>query len=80
VRLAVDADARERVVGRLSSDVTVTDAADGSAIVDIPVTNRAAFRSLVLGFGEHVEVAEPPEVRAEIVGWLEQCAAGAPPR
>ena len=35
------------------------------------VTNRDAFRSFVLGFLDHAEVLEPPELRAEVVvGWL----------
>jgi hypothetical protein len=28
------------------------------------------FRAWLLGFVEHAEVLDPPEVRAEIVGWL----------
>ena len=51
--------------------------AGAPVIVDVNVTNRAAFRSFVLGFLEHAEVLEPADLRAEIVDWLEQVEAGA---
>lgn len=47
---------------------------DGAVVVELPVTNRAAFRSFVLSFLEHAEVLGPPELRAEVVGWLEAIA------
>ena len=48
-----------------------------SAVVEVAVTNPAAFRTFVLGFLEHAEVLEPPEMRADLVTWLERVAAGA---
>ncbi|HMC51327.1 MAG TPA: WYL domain-containing protein [Acidimicrobiales bacterium] len=47
---------------------------DGAVVVTLEVTNRAAFRSWVLGFLDHAEVLGPPELRAEVVAWLQ--AAG----
>ena len=44
-------------------------------VVELSVANRAAFRTFVLGFLEHAEVLEPPELRADIVDWLEAIAA-----
>ncbi|HEC08428.1 MAG TPA: WYL domain-containing protein [Acidimicrobiales bacterium] len=44
--------------------------ADGSVVIDVPVRNRGAFRSWLLGLGTHAEVLEPAELRADIVGWL----------
>jgi hypothetical protein len=41
------------------------------------VTNRAAFRTFVLGFLEHAEVLDPPDIRADFVTWLERAASGA---
>ena len=38
--------------------------------MELPVTNRAAFRSFVLSFLEHAEVLEPPELRDDLVAWL----------
>ena len=39
-------------------------------------TNRGAFRSWVLGLGTDVEVLGPPEVRADLVAWLQALVAG----
>jgi len=52
----------------------VRDEGDGSVVAELPVTNRAAFRSFVLSFLEHAEVLDPPELRAEVVEWLEALA------
>jgi proteasome accessory factor B len=38
------------------------------------VTNRDAFRGFVLDFLDHAEVLGPPELRADLVGWLESVA------
>ena len=51
---------------------------DTDTIVEVTVTNRPAFRSFVLGFLEHAEILDPPDVRAEMIDWLEAVAAGAP--
>jgi len=45
---------------------------DGSVVVELPVTNRAAFRSFVLSFLDHAEVLEPEELCADLVAWLER--------
>jgi predicted DNA-binding transcriptional regulator YafY len=45
-------------------------------IVEVTVNNRPAFRSFVLGFLEHAEILDPPDLRADIVEWLEAVAAG----
>lgn len=47
---------------------------DGSTVFGFPVTNRAAFRGWLLGLGRHAEVLGPPELRAEVVAWLEALA------
>ncbi len=44
---------------------------DGSVVVEVPVRNRDAFRSWVLGLRHHAEVLGPIELRREIVAWLE---------
>jgi predicted DNA-binding transcriptional regulator YafY len=80
VRLAVDADHVEGVLGALGAEATLEPepTALGDAVVEITVTNRAAFRSFVLSFLEHAEILEPPDMRAEIVEWLESVVAGTP--
>jgi proteasome accessory factor B len=77
-RLAVDADHLEGVLGALGPEAridTEAKSASGDTVVEVTVTNRAAFRSFVLGFLEHAEVLDPPEMRAEIIEWLEAVAA-----
>lgn len=47
---------------------------DGSILVALRVTNRDAFRSLVLGFLDHAEVVAPAALRDDIVAWLDAMA------
>ncbi|HEX6391861.1 MAG TPA: WYL domain-containing protein [Acidimicrobiales bacterium] len=51
--------------------------ADGSVVFSFPVRNLPAFRSLVLGFLDHVEVLGPPALRSDMVGWLQEIVKGA---
>jgi predicted DNA-binding transcriptional regulator YafY len=44
-------------------------------VVTMTVTNRDSFRSFVLTFLDHAEVLGPPELRTDVVGWLEALAA-----
>lgn len=44
---------------------------DGSVVFEVPVTNTGAFHSFVLGYLDHAEILGPPELRAEMVAWLE---------
>jgi predicted DNA-binding transcriptional regulator YafY len=78
VRLAVDADHLDGVLGELGTDARVVTGTDGATFVDVSVSNQAAFRSFVLGFLEHAEIVDPPDVRAAMIEWLETVAAGAP--
>ena len=47
----------------------------GDVHLRLEVTNREGFRSFVLGLLDHAEVVSPPEVRDEVVSWLEAIAA-----
>ena len=51
---------------------------DGSIVLDVTVTNEAAFRAFVLTFLEHAEILEPPELRASMVSWLQGLITGEP--
>jgi proteasome accessory factor B len=42
----------------------------GAIEVDVPCANVVAFRSWVLGLGEHAEVLGPADVRQHVVDWL----------
>lgn len=81
VRIAVDAGHAPGVLAALGSEARIVSgsAADGEdTIVEVTMTNRAAFRSFVLGFLEHAEILDPTDVRADMIEWLEAVAAGAP--
>jgi len=67
-RVAVDADQAAWARHMLGS---VEECADGSVVATLQVRNGEAFRSFVLSFLEHAEVLEPPELRADLIEWLE---------
>lgn len=77
VRVLVDAE-RAEAARRAAPRAEVEERSDGSVVLVLPVRNVPALRSFVLGFGEDAEVLGPPEVRDEVVRWLEAIAAGAP--
>jgi len=70
-QLLVDADQAGWATGHLGAASVLTRRPDGSTVLRVRVTNRDAFRSFVLGFLDHAEVLEPPDLRAEMVAWLE---------
>jgi predicted DNA-binding transcriptional regulator YafY len=50
---------------------------DGSVLVRVPCGNLVAFRSWVLGLLDDAVVVGPPEVRADVVAWLQAVAGSA---
>jgi proteasome accessory factor B len=72
VRVAVDADYADAMLAEIGGDATVDESDDGSTVVEMAVTNPAAFRTFVLGFLEHAEVLEPADIRADVMTWLER--------
>jgi len=70
-RLLVDGDHGGWAVGQVGPESVVERRADGAIVLDVNVTNRSAFRSFVLGFLDHAEVLGPPELRADVVTWME---------
>jgi predicted DNA-binding transcriptional regulator YafY len=75
--VAVGARRAASVVREVGDDAVVERRDDGTTVVRVPCTNLPAFRSWVLGLLDHAEVLGPPDVRAEIVAWLQACAGGA---
>ena len=69
-RVLIDAPVAAAAVHELGSDAVEERRDDGSVVVALTVTNRAAFRTFVLGLLEHAEVLEPQSLRDDIVGWL----------
>ncbi len=74
VEVLVDTGYVDHAAAVLGADATVTSRPDGSAVVSVPVVDVAAFRTTVLDFLDHAEVLAPPEVREEVVAYLERLA------
>lgn len=70
-RLWVDAEQAAWAEGHVGPDAVAERRPDGSVVLEVRVTNRDAFRSFVLGFLDHAELLGPPELRQELVGWLQ---------
>lgn len=73
-RLAVDGAQAGWAVGQLGPGAVRERGEDGSVVLEVEVTNRPAFRSFVLGFLDHAEVLGPPDLRDEVVAWLQRLA------
>jgi proteasome accessory factor B len=58
-----------------ASEATVVEEQPDGTVVRLPVSDRASFRTLILGFLEHATVLAPQDVRDEIVEWLEGIVA-----
>jgi predicted DNA-binding transcriptional regulator YafY len=77
--LLVDAEQAEWAEARAGADAGRERRADGSVVLTMAVTSRAAFRTFALGFLHHAEVLGPPDLRADMVAWLDAVAAGSAP-
>jgi predicted DNA-binding transcriptional regulator YafY len=77
-RLLVDDSHLPEVRQAIPDVVIVEDRGDGGAVLELEVSNPEAFRGLVLGFLDHVEVLGPPALREDLVAWLEELV-DAPP-
>jgi proteasome accessory factor B len=73
-RVAVDAVQAPWIVDHVGREAVVEAAADGSVVVELPVTSRESFRSFVLSFLDHAEVLSPPVLRDDMIAWLEKVA------
>jgi ABC-type dipeptide/oligopeptide/nickel transport system ATPase component len=60
--------------GRIVEGQVLYHREDGSVVVEEVVCNREAFRSFVLTFLEGAEILGPPELRDDLIGWLEGMA------
>ena len=61
-------------LGHLGEAAVANHREDGSVVVEEVVCNREAFRSFVLTFLEGAEILGPPELRDDLIGWLEGMA------
>jgi predicted DNA-binding transcriptional regulator YafY len=69
-RVRIDGPQATWAVQHVGPDRVMSADEDGSVVVELPVTNRAAFRSFVLSFLEHAEILDPPALRDDLVAWL----------
>ncbi len=69
-RILVDESHASAAARYLGPDVASRRGADGNVTFDVPVVRTEAFRTFVLGFLEHAEILEPPELRQEVIDWL----------
>jgi predicted DNA-binding transcriptional regulator YafY len=74
--VVVAVDAEQAPWARQAPGATAVEGPGGAVELTLQVTNRAAFRSWLLGFLDHAEVLGPPDVRDEVVAWLEAAAGG----
>ncbi|MFP5317547.1 MAG: helix-turn-helix transcriptional regulator [Acidimicrobiia bacterium] len=75
-RLLVDAEQAGWAEGHVGPGAVAERRPDGAVVLEVRVTNRDAFRSFVLGFLDHAELLGPPELRDELVAWLEALCRG----
>ena len=69
-RVAVDGP-QAAVARRTLGDAAVVEESAERTVFELDVTHAEGFRSFVVGFLEHAEVLSPPELRADVVAWLE---------
>ncbi|MFN0027733.1 MAG: helix-turn-helix transcriptional regulator [Acidimicrobiales bacterium] len=69
--LAIDPDQAAAARNDLGADSEIGIDADGRVRFRVEVRNPDAFRGLVLTFLDHAEVMSPPELRADVVAWLQ---------
>lgn len=73
-RVRVDAGLAGWVEADLGSDAVVEREDSGALVVELGVTSPAGLRSWLLGFLDRAELISPPELRSEMVSWLEAMA------
>ena len=73
-RVLFDAEQAPLVRHSIGPDRIDEERPDGSIVVGFDITNRDGFRSFVLSYLDHAVVLEPPELRDDIVAWLEALA------
>ena len=74
-RVLVDGDQAQRVTAELGEEAVVERRDDGAVVVELRVTNRGALRSWVLDRLDRAELLAPPELRTELVEWLQALAS-----
>ena len=79
-RVLVDPPRAAWVIDQLGESAVVERRSDGAVVVGLPVVNRSAFRTWVLDLLDHAEVLAPPELRADMIAWLDALIERKPAR
>lgn len=72
----VDSSLAARVLAEFGDDAVVRKREDGAIEFNIPCANLAAFRVWLFAMVDRAEVLAPPEIRAQVHGWLAELASG----
>jgi proteasome accessory factor B len=75
-RVWISAAQAPTVVRELGEAAVAERRAVGDLVVTVPYANRWALRAWVMGLVDDAEILEPEDLRAEMVRWLEELAAG----
>lgn len=74
-RVLVDPDRADLAVVSFGEAAVEARRDDGSVVLSLNVTSIDGFRSVLLGYGTSAEVLDPPELRADVIAWLEAMVA-----
>lgn len=74
-RVAIDESHAAWARHHLGDDAVAAELADGSIEIELAVSNVSAFRSLVLSMFDAAVVLSPPELRDDLIAWLEAQAS-----
>lgn len=75
VTIEVDDLLAAKAVAEAGPEATTEPMQDGGVRISMPIANRDAFRSWLLGFGDRATLIGPPEIRQAFVRWLESIEA-----
>jgi predicted DNA-binding transcriptional regulator YafY len=70
-RVLVDAVQAPSAVLQVGEEALAERRDDGSVVLELAITNVDGFRGFVLALLDHGEVLGPPELREDVVSWLE---------
>src|SRR5262249_8368980 len=73
-RIRIDADQVPWAIQHVGPGAVAEEEPDGSVVLELPVTNRDALRSFVLGFLDHAERLARQERRDALVSGLREVA------
>lgn len=73
-QVKVDSSLVRTVTREFGREAIIAENPDGSAVFEVPCSNRYAFRLWLFAMVDKAEVIGPPDVRAMVVQWLDELA------